>query len=356
MILASRQVIESVDSAWYWITGISLILFIGIMGCLIGFVMKYHRTKHPKAEHIPGNFKLEVIWTVLPTLLSVWLFFIGLEGFQLMRNPPKDAYEINVIARQWSWEFQYPEEGVSSSELYVPVNQPVKLNLSTPIDDVIHSFYLPDFRVKEDCVPGLDTYVWFEADEVTDPKHPHTIFCTEFCGRDHSRMYTWMHVLPREDFGKWLDKAIAKRYEPVLTEPALDPTSKQITDLNAEGVFNTYCASCHGRGGEGGLVEGARDFRSAQGWKKGMKITDIYETLTNGLEGTQMRAFNNLPPWTRIALAHYVQSFYKGPDMPETTKADMDALIEKYQLKDQKAPSRKFPIEEAMQEMAKRSR
>ena len=143
MFLASRKIIESVDHAWYWLGGISLVLFIGIMGCLVGFAIRYHRSRHPKAEHIPGSFKLEIAWTILPTLLSVWLFFLGLEGFQLMRNPPPGAYEISVEARQWAWTFTYPNEDVSSSELYVPVDTPIKLNLSSPIGDVLHSLSIP---------------------------------------------------------------------------------------------------------------------------------------------------------------------------------------------------------------------
>ena len=130
MFLASRKIIESVDNAWYWLGGISLVLFIGIMGCLIYFVIKYHRSRHPKSEHIPGNFKLEIIWTVLPTLLAVWLFFLGFEGFKLMRDVPEDAYVIEVEGRQWAWTFTYPKEGVSTDELYVPVDTPIKLNLS----------------------------------------------------------------------------------------------------------------------------------------------------------------------------------------------------------------------------------
>ena len=356
MILASRDIVESVDKAWYILAGVSLILFVGILGCLVWFTIRYHHSRHPRSEHIPGNFKLEVTWTILPTILGVWLFFVGLEGFLLMRNPPEGAYEIDVVARQWAWEFNYPD-GVSSSELYVPIDTPVKLNLSTPLDDVVHSFYLPDYRVKEDCVPGQDTFVWFEADRLTG-KNPHNVFCAEFCGKDHSRMITVMHVLPKEGFEEWLDEKVAQRYLPVDAAKALDPASEEFAAFDAEILYGTYCVSCHGANGRGGLVEGARNFTSRAEWKRqdGDKITQIYKTISEGLEGTQMRAFSNLPPWERFALAHYVQGFYKGTDRPTTTLADMQKLVKEDKLDEPPVITRTLPIKEAMEAVAKENK
>jgi cytochrome c oxidase subunit 2 len=352
MFLASRKIIESVDHAWYWLGGISLFLFVGIMGCLVLFAWKYHRSRHPKSEHIPGSFKLEITWTVLPTLLSVWLFFLGLEGFQLMRSPPEGAYEIDVEARQWAWTFRYPKEDVTSSELYVPVNTPVKLNLSSPIGDVIHSFYIPDFRVKEDCVPGTPTWLWFEADRETGDT-PHNIFCAEFCGKDHARMLSRLHVLSKEGFEQWLDERVAQRYRPIEIDKVMAADSPDIQAAKAPALYQTYCASCHGAGGQGGLVEGARDFRSIEKWKRSPKITDTFRTLTEGLQGTQMRSFSNLSAWDRFALAWHVASFYKGTDRPASTRADFEELVKQYKLDEQPVIQRAFPIEETIEAMAK---
>jgi cytochrome c oxidase subunit 2 len=352
MFLASRKIIESVDHAWYWLGGISLVLFIGIMACLVGFAIRYHRSRHPKAEHIPGSFKLEIAWTILPTLLSVWLFFLGLEGFQLMRNPPPGAYEISVEARQWAWTFTYPNEDVSSSELYVPVDTPIKLNLSSPIGDVLHSFYLPDFRVKEDCVPGQPTYLWFEADRETGDT-PHNIFCAEFCGKDHARMLSRLHVLSKAEFAQWLDDKVAHRYRPIEIEKVMVADSADLVACNAPALYQTYCMSCHGAGGQGGLVEGARDFRSLEKWKRTPRVVDIFRTLTDGLEGTQMRAFNNLSAWDRFALAYRVADFYEGADWPASTRADFEELIKQYKLDEQPVIQRSFPIEQTIEDMSK---
>jgi cytochrome c oxidase subunit 2 len=361
MYLASRKIIDSVDNAWYWLGGISLVLFIGIMGVLIYFVIKYHRSRHPKSEHIPGNFKLEVIWTVLPTMLSIWLFFVGLEGFQLMRDPPEDAYIIEVEGVQWQWNYTYPKEGVSSKDyLYVPVNTPVKLNLSSPIGDVLHSFYLPDFRVKEDCVPGTPTYLWFEADRVTARIEDgeirgtwHNVFCAEFCGKDHAKMISRMYVLPKEDFEAWLDGRIADRYRPVTADDAMDRES--LADTEPATLYQTYCVSCHGAGGEGGLVEGARDFRTLEKWKPepyGPKITGIFRTLTLGIEGAQMRAFDNLSARERFALAYYVADFYKGDDRPQSTREEFEELVTEFSLDKPRKVKRDFRIDETIEQMA----
>ena len=148
------------------------------------FIVKYRRSRKPEVSDIHGNTLLEITWTVIPTLLAAWLFFVGYEGFALMRNPPEDAYVVECEGRQWYWSFRYPEEDVTSPELYVPGNTPIKVKVTSPVDDVLHSLFIPYFKIKEDCVPGKWGYLWFEADKIGE----YNIFCAEFCGRDHSRM------------------------------------------------------------------------------------------------------------------------------------------------------------------------
>ncbi|MCP3984486.1 MAG: cytochrome c oxidase subunit II [bacterium] len=347
MLLASRDIVQKTDEAWYWLAGISGVLFVGIMATLVYFVFKYSRKRHPQAADIHGNLKLEVTWIILPTIISVFLFYKGYEGFLLMRNPPENAYEIDVEARQWAWTFRYPEGGVTSSELYVPVNRPIKLNLTTPIDDVLHSLYIPAFRVKEDCVPGMWTYMWFEGDKVGT----HNIFCAEFCGQDHAKMLSLLHVLSQDDYNEWLDKKIADRFKPVEAAGAMNPDSDEINACDAPRLYKTYCASCHGADGQGGMVEGARDFRKLEKWKQGTSILDIFKTLTKGVDGTQMRAFPNLSPWDRFAVAHYVASFaQKG--RTDSTLEDCAQLIAEYKLDKPPVVERVFPIDAAMEEMA----
>ena len=345
--LASTQVIDAVDDAWYWMGGISLVLLVGIVIAMLYFVFRYSRKRHPKAADIHGNMKLEMTWIAIPTVIVLFMFWKGYQGFALMRDPPADAMIIEVEARQWNWTFRYPELDITSPELYVPVKTPVKLLLRAPVDDVVHSFYLPDFRVKEDCVPGLETYLWFQADQTGK----HHIFCAEYCGKDHARMISSLHVLEKDDYEAWLDGKLRHRYRPVDLASVMDPQSEGIQGSNAKDLYATYCASCHGKEGRGGLVEGARNFRDLTDWKNSPKVVDIFRTLTTGLSGTQMRAFNNLSSWDRFALAYYVKDFYEGSDYPESTKAEFEQLIQDYGLDEEPDIQRTFPIDEAMQKM-----
>ncbi len=336
------DIAASVDNAFYWIGGISLFLLVGVTVVMIAFVIKYRRSKNPRATQIAGNTPLEITWIVLPTLLVLFMFFKGYEGFKLMRDIPEDAMTVEVLAQQWFWTFNYPEEGISSPELYVPVNTPIRFNLTAR--DVVHSFYLPAFRVKEDCVPGRQNRMWI------DPKREGTynIFCAEYCGKDHSKMLSLLHVLSEEAYREWLEEKTADRNKPVDMAKAMDPNSEEIKERDGSILFKTYCISCHGKEGRGGLVEGARDFHSLEGWNRGPKLVDIYRTLEEGIEDTQMRAFDHLPPWDRFALMHYAASFYEGADRPKSTPGEIEELKKEYRLDEVKAPKDTISIEKAM--------
>lgn len=338
LFLASQKIVDAYEHAFFMITAACLILMIGTMGALVVFAFKYHHKRHPKPARISGNTKLEIIWTIIPTLIGLWMFFVGWEGFETLRKVPEGAYVVEVKAQQWSWTFTHPKYGVSEPVLYVEAGRPVKCELSTPIDDVVHSFYLPAFRVKEDCVPGLDTYLWFEAAEGT-----YNIFCAEYCGNDHAKMITKLIALPRAEF-----LAHMREQAELLNAPVNDPahvmsgtTPEMLAKVaDVKRIYTTYCQSCHGANGEGGLVEGARSFRDdpVAKWKKGVKITDIFRSVSTGLDGTRMKSFANLPAWQRFALAHYVAGFYKdGPGRSETDADTYAKLIKEFKLDEQKS-------------------
>jgi len=352
MLLASTGIVDKVDEAFLWLGGISLVLLLGIVAAMLLFIFRYRRGRHPKAVQIHGNTPLEITWIVIPTIIVLFMFYKGYEGFKLMRTPPPDAKVIEVEARQWSWTFRYPEEGISASELTVPVGVPIKLLLTSPPEDVVHSFYLPAFRVKEDCVPGRQNHLWFQADRIDT----YNIFCAEFCGKDHAKMLSLLHVVSAEDYDAWVDRVIAEKNKPIVIEKAIDPNSEEIRERNAPVLYQTYCASCHGPQGRGGLVEGARNFTSLQGWKQGTRLIDIYRTLEKGVPGTQMRSFNNLSPWDRFALMHHVAAFYAGDDRPPTSKEEWTKLVEEFKLDKPPEIRRTFPIEEAMESIAEEAK
>jgi len=315
---------------------------------MILIVIRYGHRRHPEAAQIEGNNRLEITWTVIPTLIVLLMFFKGYEGFKLMRAIPDDAMEVDVLARQWSWTFTYPEQEVSSSILYVPVGRAVKFNLTAPANDVIHSFYVPAFRVKEDCVPGKINHMWFKPEKVGT----YNVFCAEYCGRDHSKMLTVMEVVSVAEFDQWLKKQVADKNKPVDLVKAMDPNSAEIKERKADILYKTYCVSCHGKGGEGGLVAGARDFRTLKGWKRSPKLTDIFRTLTEGLPNTQMRSFKNLAPWDRFALAHHVAAFYPGSDRPQPSAEELATLKKEYRLGEKPVERKRITIDEAMKAIA----
>jgi cytochrome c oxidase subunit 2 len=186
----------SVDSVFYRILWIEIGLLILVTFALIFFVMKYNSSKKTVPVNIPGNVPLEIVWTVIPTLIVLFMFYIGLMSFDSIRSVPATVMDIRVTGRQWSWLFTY-ENGRQSSDLRVPLGEPVRLLLTS--DDVLHSFYIPAFRIKEDCVPKMQTYLSFIADEAGT----FDIFCTEFCGLGHSGMVSKVIVMTDKDFDAW---------------------------------------------------------------------------------------------------------------------------------------------------------
>jgi len=189
---------EAVDPVFMLIFGISLVMLVGITTVMIYFIVKYHHSKHPRpTSQVRYNVPLEIIWTVLPTLIVLGMFYYGWAGYLALRNVPEDALTVKTTGRMWSWTFEY-ENGKISDKLYVPVGRPIKVTLYS--EDVLHSFFVPAFRVKRDLVPGQPQYAWFVAPE----EGSYDIFCAEYCGRGHSDMITTVEAVPPEEFQDWL--------------------------------------------------------------------------------------------------------------------------------------------------------
>ena len=186
----------NVDAVFYRILCIEISLLVIVTFVLVFFVIKYNSGKKTVPENISGSVVLEIIWMVIPTLIVLLMFYIGLVSFDSIRAVPKTVMDIRVTGRQWSWLFTY-ENGRRSSDLRVPVGKAVKLLLTS--DDVLHSFYIPAFRIKEDCVPKMETYLSFTPDEIGT----YDIFCTEFCGLGHSGMVSKVVVMNDNAFDSW---------------------------------------------------------------------------------------------------------------------------------------------------------
>lgn len=192
---------NSVDLVMLIIVGISVILLLGITAAMIYFVFKYNRKKHPVAEQIHGNILLEVVWIVIPTIIVIVMFWYGFEGFKNLRAQTEGAYEVKAFAYMWGWNFEY-NNGKKTDTLYIPLSKTTKIILTSR--DVNHSLYIPAFRLKEDAVAGKTHYL------ILTPKESgsYDIACAEYCGLNHSMMYTKLVVMKDEEFDKWLNEGI----------------------------------------------------------------------------------------------------------------------------------------------------
>ena len=212
---------EAVDKAFYIIFGISGVMLLGVTVVMIYFVWRYNRKRYPvPLSQKNTNLWLETTWTIIPTILVMVMFWYGWEGYLSLRNIPDNAVPIHASSRMWSWLFTY-ENGKTSDKLYVPVGQPVKVQLTA--EDVLHSFYVPAFRVKRDTVPGMDNYVWFVADQPGS----YDLFCAEYCGVGHSAMVTTVEAVPAAEFSAWL-----------AAKPAVADAGKNLLQKHG-------CLGCH---------------------------------------------------------------------------------------------------------------
>jgi cytochrome c oxidase subunit 2 len=217
-----------VDTGFAYANWVWAIFFTGVVSALVAFVVLYRRKRPGEMPERTGhNTPLEITWTVLPFVVVMGLFLVGFKGWMNSSVAPAGAYEIQVQAAKWLWTFTYPNGVVTTDELRVPVGRPVRLVMSSR--DVLHSLYIPTFRVKNDLIPGSYTSVWFEATEVAETP----LECTEYCGTNHSNMLAKVVVMAEDDFNGWLEAESGPG-------PGADPAEygKTLFVKNA-------CATCH---------------------------------------------------------------------------------------------------------------
>jgi cytochrome c oxidase subunit 2 len=233
-----------VDFLFTVILWICIVFFVPIV-IAMGYFMWVYRERpgyrgSPEALH---NTAIEITWTVVPTIVVVWVFWEGAMGYLDMARIPKGTVDVNVTAKKWQWAFKYenggeheviPVENASVKELpllVLPVDRDIKMIMRS--DDVLHSFYIPAFRAKRDVVPGRYNYMWFH----TTKEGLYDLFCTEYCGDNHSQMNAKVKVVSQEEYKKALEKAIQ--------EPE-DPLERGRLLYKRQG-----CSTCHNAGAEG---------------------------------------------------------------------------------------------------------
>ncbi len=196
---SASTISDRVDALYWFLNGLTLFFTVLIAFLVIYFAVKYRRRSPLEVpKPVEGSLRLETLWAAIPLAIVMFIFVWGASLFYDMRRPPDDAQEIYVVAKQWMWKLQHPGGQREINELHVPLGRPVKLIMTS--EDVIHSFFVPAFRVKQDVLPGRVTTLWFEA---TRPGRFH-LFCAEYCGTGHSQMIGWVVVLPPAEYEDWL--------------------------------------------------------------------------------------------------------------------------------------------------------
>lgn len=185
------------DFLYDFLVWTSLFFFVLVVGGMLWFAFAYKNKPGRRAKYLTGSHSAEALFLLIPTILVFIFFGWGYYIYNKMTEAPSNAIEIKVVGKKWSWAFQYEDGRVTNNEVFVPLNQPVRFLMSS--EDVLHSMFIPNFRVKQDVVPGLYTSIWFEA---TVPGK-HQIFCTEYCGAGHSTMLGQVVVLTDKQWTDW---------------------------------------------------------------------------------------------------------------------------------------------------------
>ncbi len=224
---------DSTDQMFYATLGLSAFFFFAITAVVVYFVIRYrHRPGHKPEPSPAHNDALEITWTVIPTIITVFLFYFGWRTYVKVVTPPTQAVEVNVLASRWTWQFTHAN-GVKDKDLHVPVGAPVRLVMTSK--DVLHAFYAPVMRVKQDIIPRRYTYSWFHA---TKPG-TYRLTCAEYCGTDHSQMGI------TED-GR---RAVVVVHEPGRYEQYLADEYARTNQLPpaqlGQKVYEKNCTACH---------------------------------------------------------------------------------------------------------------
>ena len=282
-----------VDRSLVFIIGTSLAILAVVTFLMLFFVVKYRRTRHPRAENPghEGSRRVEIGWAAAALLLVLLMFWFGWRDFDYLRTPPANALPVRVLGREWSWLFIYPN-GKESAVLKVPLNRPTRLAMTAL--DVIHSVYIPAFRIKEDVVPGMTTHLWFTPRELGS----YDLFCTEYCGVGHSHMRAVVEVVTPEAFSAWL-----------VGEPVGPASGLRL-------LVEKGCADCHSTDGSP---------------KDGPTLRGLFGSTVTVLTGGVERRLPADEEYLRRSILKPQADVVRGfePFMPEVslTKAELEAVL-----------------------------
>jgi cytochrome c oxidase subunit II len=224
---AASTLAPGVDHLYFFLVAVSGAMLALIFACLLFFAIRYRRrSEDERATQIHGSVGLEIFWSAVPLVIFMAMFYWGADLYFQHASPPANAAEIYIVGKQWMWKLQHPEGPREINELHVPIGRPVKLIMTS--EDVVHSFFIPAFRIKQDVLPGRYTVEWFQA---TKPGRYH-IFCAEYCGTNHSHMTGWLEAMEPAAYQQWLGGGGG-------AESMVSSGEKLFHDLG--------CSTCHAR-------------------------------------------------------------------------------------------------------------
>lgn len=219
----ASTIATQVDLLYWFLVALTVFFVIGIGVVVVGLCTWYRKCDDKKAVQIEGSTTLELIWSGIPLVIVMGLFVWGTALYVEMQKVPKDCIDMTIVGKQWMWKAQHPTGVREAQDLHIPVGQAIRLTMTS--EDVIHSYYIPAFRTKQDVVPGRYTQMWFEPTTVGQ----FHIFCAEFCGTGHSAMVGTVTVMERADYERWLSGSTGEAPE-----------------VAGKNLFETMrCASCH---------------------------------------------------------------------------------------------------------------
>ena len=284
-----------VDLLYFYLIVVSVAFSIPIVVAIFIFAIKYRETeKFATPEEMHGSMVLEVVWSIIPFVVSMTIFLGGAIVFFNQFTPPADSMNIYVVGKQWMWKAQHETGQREINELHVPVGRKIKLTMTT--EDVLHDFAIPAFRTKADVVPGRYTYIWFEP-TIAGKYH---LFCAEYCGLNHSGMGGYVYVMEQRDFDNWLSGNVSGQ-TPI--EAGRDLFTNKLG-----------CASCHAGG-------------PAQ---RGAKLENIYNHDVKLVGGATVKADDN---YIRNSILNPSSQVVEGfqPIMPtfkgQVTEEQLNALV-----------------------------
>jgi cytochrome c oxidase subunit II len=223
---SASQYADSVDHLYYFLVLVSGFFAFLICVLIMTFAIRYHRSRHPFSQQTREMIGLEFVWAGIPFLITIVMFVWASKVYMDGEVPPRGAQDVYVVGQQWMWKLQHPEGRREINELHVPVNTAIKLTLTA--QDVIHSFFIPALRIKQDALPGQYRTIWFNANR---PGTYH-LFCAEYCGTNHSKMIGHIYVMEESEYEAWL--AGSEDIRPV--------------EAGAKLFVQYDCLNCHGTG------------------------------------------------------------------------------------------------------------